>query len=851
MSVALGGVVGDTIATVNRSLTQASQTHDARLAALDVAQAALAVYGAPAAAAGGKAPALVKVTVSVGGGTSHSDSQASAVANDGSTLTAGANVTIDATGSGAKDADGNAVDGDITARGTQISGENVTLQAARDVNLLAAQDTTQQTGSNSSTNASIGVGFGLGGSQNGFTLELAASGSKGNVNGNSVTNQNTEVSAADTLSITSGRDTNLIGAVASGNTVDADVGRNLTVTSPQDTNTYNSQQDSAGFQASICVPPFCYGQTVSASGSASDQTIRDNYQSVGQQSGIEAGNGGFDINVGNHTQLDGGVIASTAAAENNSLSTQTFGYTNLQNTADYSGSSVGFSASTAGMGMPGVTSVTGMGPTGFGVAGTSGSASGTTYAAVSPGTITVRGDAGTGQDSTAGLSRDTANANGSVANTFNAQDVQNDMAVQQGAVQVGMQVAGDVADELARSDPSTWGPDGAGRIALHAGVAAAGAALGGGNIAGAVAGTVAGDLAAGAVGNALGNTAGASLVTNVVAGAAGAAAGAALGGAGGALSGANGALGADLYNRQYHPDEKKKLAELQEGQTPEEQQQLADAACYLVQCAAQLSTNDPDYATVLASQQRGAGYITEQNDLKATGLFVYSPYDALNDPLAAMGDWGVQQVESAGRGAANMGNQLVGIIKANSGQTPPSDPNNELLGENDGNPPNTGASPVTPAVPACDPPVCTMIPGSPGTAGYVPGNAIFNSDSTGNTSSSNSAEGGTPTQASSKIVSDLGAQGVSTSYPTPMTKNSATQIVLDMPQQEAIANLQANGYATSYGGNGAVTMLTKDGVTYTFYGASTGNGIAGSPKGVPSASVTVMGQATKLRFSSK
>ncbi|NML35492.1 hypothetical protein, partial [Paraburkholderia antibiotica] len=153
-------------------------------------------------------------------------------------------------------------------------------------------------------------------------------------------------------------------------------------------------------------------------------------------------------------------------------------------------------------------------------------------------------DAGTGQDSTAGLSRDTANANGSVANTFNAQDVQNDMAVQQGAEQVGMQVAGDIADQLAKSDPSTWGPDGAGRIALHAGVAAAGAALGGGNIAGAVAGTVAGDLAAGAVSNALGNTAGASLITNVVAGAAGAAAGAALGGAGGALSGANGALGA-------------------------------------------------------------------------------------------------------------------------------------------------------------------------------------------------------------------------------------------------------------------------------------------------------------------
>lgn len=72
-----------------------------------------------------------------------------------------------------------------------------------------------------------------------------------------------------------------------------------------------------------------------------------------------------------------------------------------------------------------------------------------------------------------------------------------------------------------------------------------------------------------------------------------------------------------------------------------------------------------------------------------------------------------------------------------------------------------------------------------------------------------------------------------------------------MTQQDAIANLQSNGFATSYGGNGAVTMLSKDGVKYTFYGASTGNGIAGAQSGVPSASVTVAGQATKIRFAPK
>jgi len=219
---------------------------------------------------------------------------------------------------------------------------------------------------------------------------------------------------------------------------------------------------------------------------------------------------------------NGGAIVSEATADRNTLSTQTFGFTDLQNHADYSATSVGFSGSTAsGKGAPTGIGIPSMGPTGFGAAGTSDSASGTTYAVVSPGTITVRGDAGTGHDSTAGLSRDAANANGSVADGFNASKVQDDLAIQQAAVQVGMQVAGDVADALAKSDPAHWGSDGEGRMALHVAVAAAGAAMGGGNVAGAIGGTIAGDLASNAVGNATGN----ALAGNIAAGVAGAVAG--------------------------------------------------------------------------------------------------------------------------------------------------------------------------------------------------------------------------------------------------------------------------------------------------------------------------------------
>ncbi|EDT41041.1 hemagglutinin repeat-containing protein [Burkholderia ambifaria] len=614
VTLALGGAVGNAVAAVNQSMGHSARGGDARLGALDKAQAGLAVYNAYQVAdamSAGKPTGqpLIKATVSIGGGTSHSDSQSSSLSNDGSTLHAGSNVNLIATGSGAKDASGFATDGDINARGTQISGQNVTLNAARDVNLQSAQDTSQLASHNSSSGGSIGVGLGIGGQQNGFTLELAANASKGHANGEGVTNRDTQINAGNMLSMTSGRDTNLRGAEVAGNTVDASVGRDLNIQSRQDTSTYDSKQSSAGFQASICVPPFCFGQTVSGSASVSQQNIKADYQSVNQQSGIYAGNGGFNVNVGNHTQLDGGVIASTASSDKNSLSTQTFGYTNLENHATYSGDTVGFSAS-AGFGnstpggvnlntpvkqgatnVPGPQNSQGLGPSGFSAAGTSSDASGTTYAAVSPGTITVRGDAGTGRDSTAGLSRDTAHANGAVQNTFDAQKVQNDMAIQQSVGQVGMQVVGDVATAMenrasaketaaiqaykdakaagdeagmaqavadytaAQQQEALWGNDGAARIASHAAVSGLGAAMGGGNVAGAVGGTIAGDYVGNAVGDVLGDSVGGKVLANAAAGLAGAAAGGVVGGSAGAMTGAGGALNADLYNRQLHQAE--------------------------------------------------------------------------------------------------------------------------------------------------------------------------------------------------------------------------------------------------------------------------------------------------------
>jgi filamentous hemagglutinin len=96
----------------------------------------------------------------------------------------------------------------------------------------------------------------------------------------SVTLQNTVVTASDTLVVMSGRDTILNGAQAKADTVIANVGRNLSIASQQDTDTYHSKQDSAGFSATVCVPPFCYGITLEASANAAKANTDSTYQSV-------------------------------------------------------------------------------------------------------------------------------------------------------------------------------------------------------------------------------------------------------------------------------------------------------------------------------------------------------------------------------------------------------------------------------------------------------------------------------------------------------------------------------------------------------------------------------------------
>jgi hypothetical protein len=118
--------------------------------------------------------------------------------------------------------------------GCLAAGNTVNLAADNAITLEASKNTFDSAGQNKSSGASVGVGYAMG-SQNGFTIELAASQGKGHANQNDVTYNNTRVSGGKEVNIVSGGDLAMKGAVVEGNRVTADVGGNLNVESLQDT----------------------------------------------------------------------------------------------------------------------------------------------------------------------------------------------------------------------------------------------------------------------------------------------------------------------------------------------------------------------------------------------------------------------------------------------------------------------------------------------------------------------------------------------------------------------------------------------------------------------------------------
>jgi len=336
LTVAVTSPVISVAQTAQQMKRAAGKTSDSRMQALAGVTTALAAKNAadaiqadPAAAGG--------IGVSVSLGTSRSDSRTTTRSDTaaGSTVAAGGDVRIRATGAGD--------DSNLTIRGSNVSaGGDLGLKADGKVALLAADNVSQMDRKSSGSSAGVGVSAQIGAkgpAQVGVTV--SASGSRGTGSSTDITRTNTRVTAGKTLSIESGSDTTLAGAVVSGKRVIGDIGGNLNIESLQDIHDYRSKDRSLGGSLTFG------GGAVSGSINVGQQKIDSDYASVTGQSGIKAGDDGFQIRVKGNTSLKGGVIASTGKAVEdglNRLDTGTLTHDDIENRASFKASGISLGA---------------------------------------------------------------------------------------------------------------------------------------------------------------------------------------------------------------------------------------------------------------------------------------------------------------------------------------------------------------------------------------------------------------------------------------------------------------------------------------------------------------------------
>ena len=217
---------------------------------------------------------------------------------------------------------------DISIKGSELSAEDILLKAGKDIHLLSAKESDTTITHNTSSSGSLGATIGAGGLQG-----LSASYGKGVQNSiaKDTTHKESTVSAGRTVSIKSGKDTDIIGSQVKAEQVTANVAGNLHIKSEQDSKEYHEEGKQIGASLGYNVA----SHQLSGFGSAGKSKTDSHYASVTEQAGIQAGKDGFDLTVGKETSLKGAVISSTAEKEKNHLTTGTLSWEDVENKANY------------------------------------------------------------------------------------------------------------------------------------------------------------------------------------------------------------------------------------------------------------------------------------------------------------------------------------------------------------------------------------------------------------------------------------------------------------------------------------------------------------------------------------
>ncbi|APD13316.1 hypothetical protein RO07_11760 [Pandoraea pulmonicola] len=774
----------------NQAKSAADSGGDARVSALRGYAAASGAYGAYNEAnkaldalksTDPKVKPEAKVELSWGSSSSKSTSSFDGTNNVASNIKAGGTAAFMATGDAASGK------GNVNVVGSNVDAKDVLLQATNQVNLRHSTDTESSRSENESKSGSFGVSFGTGG----LGVSASMSRANGDANSDSAFQNNTHINAGNTAVIVSGGDTNIVGANVNADKVIARVGGDLKVASVQDTSESAAHQQSVGGGLNLSMGG------ASGSFSTSHGNASGSYAGVAEQSGIQAGSGGFDVNVAGNTDLKGAYIASTAEPSKNQLTTGTLTYSDIQNHSDYKANSFGvgggFSVGNGGANErttgPSSGKNTG-GPSPMLPQSESGSERGTTRSGVSDGTITLTNGTNQTQD-LASLNRETSNLNQTVSQTPDLQKTLDGQSRLMGAATAaGEAVARDIgtyadkkaaeAKDLAKNtnDPALkakyeqeakdWSEGGDYRALMHTAGGAIVAGLGGGNALGGALGAGATSKLGGVLnqlsedirdshptGNADMDQALAQIVTTSV----GTAVGAAAGGSSGAFTGYN----VDRFNRQLHPTEEKAIHDAAGGDKKKEER-LTQAACYRVQCWAQYSPNSDEYLQHYVSAQDARGLTAELawvDSQTKPGMFDYTWTQQAGDFFASQADQAKRAAQGLWDDAKNLPRDMVNTRLKPPGDVQQGDPNPQI--DPNGGGPKTPSGPagatIVPGYTVCGPgivcPTVNVVPGQ-----SLPGNVVASSgssDSDGNQANNGASSGGQ--QGPDAPTVDMGKQG--------------------------------------------------------------------------------------------
>ena len=461
LTVSLGGAAVNAARTVAAPVKRAGEVGDGRLKALYALQAGMNAKEIQKNQKTDKAinkNNAVGINISLGSTGWKDHAETVTEETKGSRITAGKTAAVIA-----KE--------DMTVKGSTVNAKDIFLKAGNNIHILSSENKSTTTEDYKAKSGSIGASL----SKGGYGIGASYGKGKGQIEETTLTHTPSDITAKDTVSLSSGNDTLIRGGIIKGNKITANAGR-MSIESEQDKKNYKETSKTSGL--SISYTP---GSAVSVSGGKGQTTIDSAYESVTKQTGIYAGKEGYDIQVKNNTRLKGAVIDSQAEKEKNRITTGTLTWENIDNKAEYKtkASGKGISVSTH--------AVSKLNPLGLGYVPTipvKGKAGSITYAAIADSIITT-----TKEKTDKEISHNTENALNTLSEIFDKKKIEEKQEYVNILSQVGYRLIGDIAGhkenelnkkaEKARKENNSilaekyekeakkWSESGTNRIAMH------------------------------------------------------------------------------------------------------------------------------------------------------------------------------------------------------------------------------------------------------------------------------------------------------------------------------------------------------------------------------------------------